>query len=349
MSPLDSIVGLVWSTGMGLVMLAFSLALMTLAVRLWLMVEGRRREQFVALWTPLLAQSLADTPHQLPSISRLDYHAFLELWNYFHASLRGEVKERLNYVARLVGMDQIAMRMLRQWSLRKRLIAIATLGHLRERSAWAELTRVAHGKDSALSLAATKALVDIDIRSALPILIPLIASRADWSSANVASVLKEVEIDLISEPLAHVAFFVSPEKAAGLIRYLESTRCASVLPILRWHLRYGPPEDQIIAACLHFFGRFGNRGDLETVRCYLRHPNWHVRLEAVAALGAIGTPEDEKSLIRRLADEQWWVRYRAAQALTDLPFVGRERIRQIQAEQADHSTRDILAPFLFAA
>ncbi|MBI2361157.1 MAG: HEAT repeat domain-containing protein [Deltaproteobacteria bacterium] len=349
MSTLDPIVKLVWTSGVGLVVLAFSLFLLTLASRLWLMGKERRRKQFLALWTPFLAQSLVHAPHQLPRISAADSYTFLELWNYFHASFRGEIKERLNHIACLSGMNRVAMRMLKQWSVRKRLMAIATLGHLRERSAWAELTRIAHGENPTLSLAAAKALVDIDARAATPILIPLVASRTNWSSAKVAAVLKEMEIDVISEPLARAAFSVSPDNTARLIRYLEATRCTSALPVLRWYVKQGTPEDRVVAACLRFFGRFGSREDLEMVRSYLSHPNWLVRLEAVRALGAIGIQEDVESLIRRLVDENWWVRYRAAEALTGLPFVGRERVRQIQEEQTDQSAREILAPFLFAA
>lgn len=45
-----------------------------------------------------------------------------------------------------------------------------------------------------------------------------------------------------------------------------------------------------------------------------------VRTQAAAALGRVGTPEDRPALFALLRDPTWWVRYRAAQALTSGRF-----------------------------
>jgi HEAT repeat protein len=67
-----------------------------------------------------------------------------------------------------------------------------------------------------------------------------------------------------------------------------------------------------------------------------------VRLHAAQALGRLGTREDEWHLRRALADSQWWVRYRAAQALGNLPFMDVDRLRRITEDVEDRYGRDIL-------
>jgi HEAT repeat protein len=77
------------------------------------------------------------------------------------ASLLGEDKiVGLNQLARLAGMDRAAMKLLKAKSLRKRLMAIITLGHLGEQSAWNDLLALAQSPHPIVSLSAARALVD---------------------------------------------------------------------------------------------------------------------------------------------------------------------------------------------
>jgi hypothetical protein len=76
-------------------------------------------------------------------------------------------------------MDRAAKRFLN--GLRKRLMAIITLGHLREHSAWNDLAALAQSTHPIVSLSAARALVDIDPKAALALITPWIGARADWS------------------------------------------------------------------------------------------------------------------------------------------------------------------------
>ena len=57
----------------------------------------------------------------------------------------------------------------------------------------------------------------------------------------------------------------------------------------------------------------------------------------------IGTADDASILIALLSDAQWWVRYRAAQALARLPSVDVPKLESIQAAQSDRFARDMLS------
>ncbi len=48
-------------------------------------------------------------------------------------------------------------------------------------------------------------------------------------------------------------------------------------------------------------------------------PRWEMRAVVATALGAFGAAENEETLIKLLCDREWWVRYRAAESLTQIP------------------------------
>jgi HEAT repeat protein len=137
-----------------------------------------------------------------------------------------------------------------------------------------------------------------------------------------------------------------PTILARLIRHLASTRCALALPAIREHVQFHDPSDDVVAACLSFFGECSDPQDLATVRAHLTHPTWFVRLQAATALGKIGLPEDETLLIGLLDDPHWWVRYRAAEALTNLPSMTEEKMERLQATIPSLEAQEIIIPFM---
>ena len=343
----DWAIRLVTWTGQLVAALVLLLMLQVLLLRTWLIVQNRRERRFLNVWQPLLLQSLESVPSEVPRIGRDNSFAFLHLWNYLHESLLDEAKERLNQTARLAGINRMASQMLKDGSVRERLMAIATIGQLRDQTDWEELQRIAASHHSLLSLTAAHAMIRIDARAAITLLTPLIGSRHDWPAARVAWMLKEAGADVISEPLACAALSAaldhtenkeSAEEATRLIRYLEAAHCESAIPVVR-RIIHITRDREVIIACLRVFI---DSEDLDTVRRFLNDPRWQIRVQAATALGRMGTEEDEARLIALLADEEWWVRYRAAQALCSLPSVTLAKARRIQMGQTNLFARDIL-------
>ena len=64
------------------------------------------------------------------------------------------------------------------------------------------------------------------------------------------------------------------------------------------------------------------------------------------ALGRIGGLGDADVLVRMTTDAQWWVRYRAAQALLHIPALGTERVRSLVVGTADRYAIDMLQAVL---
>jgi len=327
--------------------------MVVLSMRVSLRLRERRRQRFSAVWQPILADAVDVATSDLPRLAQRDLPDFLLLWNHLHESLLDESKDRLNQIARALRVGQVALGMLRSWNLRDRLVAIVTLGELRERAAWDELWRMTQHEGALVALAAARSLVLIDAAKAVPQIISLLLTRADWPPARVAEMLQTAGADVISDQLADAAVKAAqeigsnvdaagnsePNYAARLVRYLELAHNTSALPAART-IAQSSHDPQVLAACLRLLK---SAEDLTITRQCLAHEDWRVRVQAATALGRIGEDDDENRLASLLSDRQWWVRYRAAQALVNLPSMRESKLAIIQAAQTNPFARDILA------
>lgn len=317
-----------------------------LVLRVLRRITERRRRNMVDVWRPLLAESLVEVPAPLPSLHPRDHVPFLYLWNHLQESIKGDASGQLNDVARRAGMDTVAMRLLHTGRLRLQLLAVATLGHLKEASVWDKLVQLAHAHNAFLALEAARAMVRIHPKAALPLLIPLISTRSDWSPLKVMALLNEAGADLAATALAQATVSAPPSIAARLIRLLASLRSPYALPIIRQLMNEQKPAEDVIAASLSFFGECSDPQDLPMVRSYLTHPTWYIRVQAATALGKIGLEEDEARLIGLLEDTYWWVRYRAAEALSKLPSMSEAKMAELQATLPTIESQEVITPFL---
>jgi hypothetical protein len=308
--------------------------------------DERRRRTVTETWRPLLAQCVVEVPEVLPPLQPRDHIVFLYLWNHCYESIRGDARGQLNELARRMGTDQAAKQLLHARSLRRRLLAIVTLGHLQERSVWSELATLLEADNAFLSLVTAKALLNIDAQAAIPLLIPVISRRTDWSPLKVVAMFESAGPGLAAETIAKAASQAPPEIGARLIRHLAATQSPQGLPPLRALLQRGAPPDGILAACLFLFGECSDPRDVATIRAHISHPTWYVRLQAASALGKMGVEEDETLLITLLDDEHWWVRYRAAEALSSLPWMTPERLSELCAALSTVESQEHLLPFM---
>jgi HEAT repeat protein len=81
---------------------------------------------------------------------------------------------------------------------------------------------------------------------------------------------------------------------------------------------------------------------LPQVRRACEHEAWTVRTQGAAALGRIGGMPERDILLRLLRDPQWWVRYRAAQAMTSGRFGSAAEVTALAAGLHDRFARDIV-------
>ena len=301
----------------------------------------RHRRAVVVKWRPILTETILrdwDDSIRLPRLRSDDMEAFLHEWNVFHDSVTGEAEDHLNALARKLRIDRVARRMLRSRHVYTKLLAIATLGHMRDPSCWDRVEPELDADNLPLSLVAARALVQIDAARAVPLIIPRIVERDDWPPGRLGSLLREAGPDAVVDSLRGAIESGMPEDIGKLVIFLDSIPGPDADAIIS-HLLQTSDDGRVIAACLNMVI---NPGDLPSLRKLTFHDYWHIRMLSAKALGRIGEKKDTKHLMRLLSDSQWWVRYRAAQALASLPWVDRQALERIQEQQTDRFAADIL-------
>jgi HEAT repeats len=339
--PLDPLLALVFWTGIGAIILSLFMLATVFALRIRLVLRQRREQRFMALWQPLFAQCVDSMPERLPPLAKADHYTFLMLLNHYYESLRGSATHNLNLFAIATGLDVVVRDMLMHRNMRARLIAVTTLGHLGDKTKWNALRLLVADPSPLLSLAAMRALLEIDAAATLAWLVTVIGAREDWPLAKIAGILEEIGPNRVTLPL--VAAAESPIENAShhlprLLRLLEVAHSERVVPAVRRILQ-NTNDEEVIAAGLRLLR---DPHDIEIVRNFATHPCWFVRVNAARALGTIGMPEDRKLLTNMLGDPSWWVRYRAGCALVALPFVRIDELQKIRAVLPDHFAADML-------
>jgi HEAT repeat protein len=301
----------------------------------------------IDLWRPLFFESITEMPQVLPVIPASDWFTLVQLYNSIQESIVGEAKNHMNVLARRIGLDRVALNLVRRGKLSHRLTAIIALGNLREKTAKGYLERILLDKSSLLSLLAAHALLRIDPQSTIVPIAVLCSSRRDWCPVRVIEMLSEAGTDTIVGPLSKVAADAPTDESIRVLGFLEATRCAAAIPVAHDILERRGLDDRMIVACLRLFAEFAISEDLPLIRGYLTHRNWCVRLHAVKALGRLGSQGDAHLLISRLDDDNWWVRFRTAEALANFSFMTKTRLTDIQARASSRGQK-ILAPFVTA-
>lgn len=327
-------------TGTGALALTLAIGLYIIALRDGLRRRQRQEARVVAVWRPLLNAALAgEPPAELPALAPADRLTFLKLWVRLHQSVRGEASAGLNQVGVALDCGAIAHTLLASGQRARKLLAILALGHMRDRGAWNGLMKEAAGDDPATSVHALWALVQIDPAAAAHALAPLLLQRGDWALSQVAKILQDAHLHWTPVLMAAMPQ-LPPERVPSALRLLEGLRATLPAPLLQGLLHDGSVD--VLIAVL----RMAAVPDmLDLVRSHLAHEDWRVRLQAARALGHIGDASDVPRLQAMLADPQWWVRYRAAQALASLPFLTPADIQAV-CEGADRYGADMMRQVL---
>jgi HEAT repeat protein len=335
----DRLIAVAWAIGLGAIGLTVALGLQVLVMRGRMLRRERRRDAFIATWRPLLFEYVYGGKPALPRLARRDAETFLLLWNQLQDGVKGEARARLARLADAVGAHATARRFLARRDALGRLLALRTLGHLGRAADRAEVVRHLDDRRAYLCLAAARALVHIDPGGAPAEILSRLAAREDWPVSLFATVLGESAV----EPLS--ASFRALEPAlsgAGLVRLmpLASILDARTVEEICERLLASSDDPDVVAAALRSAQSARLRPHVQKA---CAHEDWPVRTQAAAALGRLGEAGDRDLLVRLLRDPQWWVRYRAAQALISGRFGPDAEIVALAAGLHDRFARDIVA------
>lgn len=337
---IDAAPKIVFAFWLGVVVVAMTVVMLSviLVMRQLMLRKDRNHQRAAATWQKILEAADAGAATEAPALLRRDLSGFLEVWNLLHAAHAGGNAPGLLRLAKSVGLQSHLFHVLDHGGFHDKVVAIIALGHLRDPAHFARVARYLDDKSPIVSLCAARALMQIDQPNAVSMFVPQIVRRGDWSQGTIAAILHDSNTPQMSKELSQATLQANAEVAPRLVRFLAAVSPDEAAPVIRTILA-SDADDHLIATCLQVMS---NPADLDCVRPLLQHPRWHVRMQAAATVGRLGVPGDEHLLVDMLSDEQWWVRYRTAQGLLKLPFVGEPQVRRIRDQQADHFARDIL-------
>jgi len=314
----------------------------TMGLRVATVTGAQRRRNFMARWRDVFANAMLDpvaaTELRLPMVRRGDRIDLLEEWNRARSMVDGNAIDNLILLARRARIPTLAKKRFHGRRVRTRILAVQTLGHLRDADLRDEIAELVSDENTALSITAAVALTDIDPDFAVGIVVPMIASRRDWPKNRVSILLREAGSQRISEPLYRVIRSADNGDKTYMLQFARLMESGTLDALLNDLLREN--EDAgVINAALKLV-----RGDRSVPRiaALTRHSDWFVRMQAANVLGRVGQQEHVVLLETMLGDPEWWVRYRAAQALTRMPFLGPNYLRQMRMRQQDRYATDIL-------
>lgn len=327
-----------WAGAISLLLTAI-VGISIIALRVALRRAERLEKATVEKWRPILnATLIGEPPDTLPSLRKNEELDFLKLLVYFQTSLRGEARVALNDLGYRLDCDRIATHLLDRGNDAEQLLGILALGHMRVESALPSLRQHANSSDAAISSHAFWAILQTDA-SLAPALVPEFFVRDDLPLSQLANILKEADFDctaILSESLGKV----DAQHIPRLLRLAESLRIQ--LPDTQIRALMNRDEINIIIAALRLAS---SPLLLLQARKFLHSDNWRVRLHAVRAIGKIGDRSDIERLKPLLQDKEWWVRYRTAETLVDMPFVSRDDLGAL-VSAPDRFARDIVTQVL---
>ncbi|MCU0240506.1 MAG: HEAT repeat domain-containing protein [Pyrinomonadaceae bacterium] len=209
------------------------------------------------------------------------------------------------------------------------------------------MTKFADDKNPIISLWTVKALFRIDKDLALQHYFSMIAKREDWSPVLVAKLLKELTSDFISKPLSDLVgdYYIKnlPDRQmARVISYLSLAHVSDYSNLIA-QIMSESNQQEILIACLRLAD---SEQMLPRIRKLAKDDRWQVRMQVVLALGRLGEEEDVEILVKALNDIEWWVRYRAACALTSMPFMTEEYLIELSETLPNEFARDIVKQVL---
>jgi len=314
----------------------------TLGLRFATVTGARRRRHLVSRWRGIFATSILSRQHAenelLPRMRRHQRTDLLEEWNRARDTVEGSAADNLIILADRLGFARIARELLRSRRLSARLLGVQTLGHLRDADSWGAITALVASPNTALSVTAAVALAEIDPARAIEQLVPMIPQRRDWPRTRVSRILRKAGSELVSEPLYRAIRSGDEDEKIYLLQFGPLAEAETVDALCDEIIRSTNHPGVLTAALKQVSGHAG----VPRLPSLTRHEAWYVRMQVAKVLGRVGQMEHVSLLASLLDDPEWWVRYRAAQALVRLPFLGPNALRDLRERQGDRYARDML-------
>jgi HEAT repeat protein len=168
-------------------------------------------------------------------------------------------------------------------------------------------------------------------------MVPLFIEREEWALSLAAGILRQAP-GPAARALARLLPQLGEDKLPRALRIAEALHLALPAGVLK-----GALDSHAMPVVIAGLRGVRTPETLPEVRALLAHGDWQVRVQAARALGRVGERGDAGRLVLLLGDLEWWVRYRAAEALLELPAFTRADLDALRASLTDRFAADMLS------
>ena len=346
---LDFPVGVAWVLAWLTLALVALMVLGLLLLRWWRWRRAPQLTAFEAQWQPVLLACIAGVAPGagLPVLRAHERWPFLRLWLHSQMSVQGPCRERLASLGRAMGCPEMALARLRSSHSAERLVGMLALGFLRDNDSVPELRAQLARPSHHGAVYAGRALLEIDAPAHADAVAQALLQAPGLDLSLVSVLLKPFRGVLGQAMPQHLPALRAGDALAAeaALRWL---RLADALKLQLPHALLAPflTADQDIELLMAAMRLYQGEQGADVLSPHAQHPDWRVRAQLARALGHIGSAAQLPLLVQLTTDAQWWVRYRAAQALLALPGVSRAQLTAAVAATADRYAQSMLQAVL---
>lgn len=299
-------------------------ALMVLGLLVLRWVRWRRAPRLAAFeseWLPrLMGCALGDAVSVQP-LARWQRWPFMKLWLHVQMSLQGQARQRLAAWGRAMGCVPMARQRARSSHPSERMVGMLALGFLADADSVPLLRQCLGAGGAHQPVYAARALLEIDADAHTQGVVQALLANPALDVSLVSVMLKPFRA-VMGQALLSQAPLPQDGGVLGWLRLAHALRLQVPTGLLAPFVQADQDIDTLIAAVRLLQGEQG----ATLVVAQAEHPDWRVRAQVARSLAHIGGATELPLLTRMMTDAQWWVRYRAAQALLGLPGMSAERL-----------------------
>lgn len=334
---------LIWDAS--LILSGTALGAMTILV-ISRVLSTRRRTYQLALRRRLSPLLLGDAPVSPEVLRDIPDGVITQLTLDLIQLVRGDERAAFIEKATALGVPQKLMRQSRSFSTRRRMAAVQGLAMFEDDESRTALRQALSDRDDDIRLAAALALAVGDNPPDLRELVSRLAIRDGHSSLLTISLFRHFAKTAPDQVQALVLDPGQPLaiRLAAIEALAESGDYRLVPAIAEMGLGAAEGSEEL-PRYIHALGKLGHPAAREAILAGMTSQSMAVRVAAAGAAGKIELVEGADQLVTLLDASEWWVRFRAAEALLHLGPPGIARLREAMGSTSER-TREAASTML---
>ena len=325
---------LIWLSALVLSGAALLLLLLLVVSRLF---SGRRQRRLDERRRALVRGVLSGKESPAEGLKRVPADIVAEIFTDLIRLVRGEERRAFVEQAQRLGVPDRLGRRLRSMSARKRLVAAQSLGQFHDSDSLERLHASLKDSNEDVRLAAALALAEAGQTEDIHALVQELGLGTEEDSMLIVTLFRVIADERPEEIKALVAHPDTNLVARlAAIEALATTGDYSLVPTIVQLVLDAPDGAEELPRYLRALGTIGHPAAMPAIMNGLDRPAVGARATAAGAAGRIGLAGAGARLTELLDDPEWWVRFRAAEALVR---IGGPAINRLRAVAADGSPR----------